>query len=165
MHHFRFAAALAAAAIVAPTAAPSQTAHTDRVTLQQWGQRIGDELNRRVDYPTLIGGAPFATGVVRVKINCSESGRPDKVALLKTSGSPALDRAALAAVLRIATLHPLPDGMRHDQQYQAVVLFASEEDDYRSQLRRIRAEVVKTNSWFKGANITADAGGPIMIGG
>lgn len=159
-----FAAAFAAACVLTPGGALSQTTTVaERVTLQQWGQRVGDELNRRMRYPRPMSGQSAATGVVKVKFNCSDSGRPDKVALLRSSGSRVLDQAALSAVQRIATLHPLPDGMRHDQQYQAVLLFESDQDRYDAMLKTIRSDATKTNGWFKDKVIAGTTVGPIAV--
>lgn len=159
-----FAAASAAACIIMSSGASSQTtAAAERVTLQQWGQRVGDELNRRMRYPQPLMGRRAETGMVKVKFNCSDSGRPDKVTLLKSSGSRVLDRAALSAVQRVATLHPLPDGLGHDQQYQATLLFESSQDRYDAMLKTIRSDATKTNSWFKDKLVAGTAVGPIAI--
>ena len=169
-----FAVAFAAATIIVPSGiaaqttvigTAAQTTPAERVTLVQWGERVNKELNKQIHYPTLIGGQPFATGMVRVKFNCSESGRPDKVTLLKSSGSRALDRAAVAAMQHVATLHPLPDGMGHDQQYQAVILFETDQAAYDSGLKAMQAEAVKTNAWFKGSSMAATQVGPILMAG
>ncbi len=165
MNRKDLAVAFAAAALVVPARLAAQTSPAEQVTLVQWGERVGKELNQRIRYPTMIGGIPFATGVVRVKFNCSENGRPNNVAVIKGSGSRALDKAAVEAVQHVATLHPLPDGMGHDQPYQAVILFETDQNAYDRALARIRADAVKSNAWFKGPGVAASQVGPIMIAG
>ena len=145
-----FAAALAAAGILAPCAVQAQAmTHAEQVTFEQWRNRVQQELGKHLQYPHPVLDQSLATGVVRVKFNCSESGRPDQVTLSKSSGSRALDRAALRAVSQIATLHPLPQSFAHGQAYQAMIMFDSElADGYQGRLDRMLAEAAKTNQRF-----------------
>ena len=145
---------LSAAALALTLAAPVLAQQASPVTLAAWSARVEKALDRTLYYPAAMGGRLPGSGTVRVKFNCSDSGRPDKVSLYKSSGDRDLDRAAVAAVSRIASLHPLPDGMSHGQKYVATILFATSQDEYDQQLRVLRADAVKSNAWFKGpANI------------
>lgn len=163
------AAALAVACLVVPPAAQTQAIHgahaaaPAHVTLEEWSERIGTALGRTLRYPVLINGQPFAYGVVEVKFNCSDTGKPDKVALHKSSGSAALDRAAIAGVSRIISLHPLPTGLGHDQQYRALIVFDDDEGRYRRQMAAMRDSAAEANKWFKGPPATAMRVGPIAV--
>ncbi len=147
------AAALAAVLLAAPVVAQDVVVGPNApVTLVAWAKRVGKDLDRNMRFPTSIGFQARPTGIVRVKFACSESGRTDQVALYKSSGDRALDLAALESVRRVTSLHPLPDGMGHGQRYVATLLYATNYDDYDQQLRKIRAEALKNNSWFKGSS-------------
>jgi TonB family protein len=143
-------AASVAAGIVAPAAAQMpQMTHQEQVTFTQWSERVQSELDTNIHYPRAMAGRTPDHGIVRVKFNCSESGRPDKVTLAKSSGSPQLDRAALQAVGRISSLHPLPQDFADGQAYQAMIMFYSgSDDDYRRRLQKMSAEATKANKRF-----------------
>ncbi|MFD2137036.1 energy transducer TonB [Novosphingobium resinovorum] len=85
--------------------------------------------------------------MVAVKFNCSEDGVPSQVQLYKTSGHGDLDRATVRAVERIATLHPLPRGVGHDQQYIVRVLFANSEGYAQRNMTRLREDAARSNAW------------------
>jgi protein TonB len=119
---------------------------TTPVTLDEWTKRMYQVLNREIRYPTQIYGVGYSSGIVRVKFNCSDSGRPDKVALLKTSGSSSFDRAAISAVRRMASLHPLPSGFKPTQAFEAVIVFAQDPLDAR--LANLGPERAKRNAWY-----------------
>lgn len=146
------ASLVAATATLLPGAVIAQTAgmqhHTDpntRVTLAEWTQRMQSELQRQMVAPTGVYDQ-LSEGAVRIKFNCSEDGRPSKVTLLKSSGRPAVDRAALRAVRSMASLHPLPTGFTPETRYEAIVLFANDTWDRRIALND--AERIKRNSWY-----------------
>ena len=146
---------LAAVAMAGFAAAPAiaQTGHAtphQAVTLEQWTKRMQQELDKTIVYPQAMMGSPLGRGIVRVKFNCSEDGHPDKVSLAKSSGHREFDRAAIKAVQKIVSLHPLPDGMGGDQVYQAVVMFDTVADsNHWRRMDEINAEAAKRNAWFK----------------
>ncbi|MDB5662845.1 MAG: TonB family protein [Sphingomonas bacterium] len=147
----------AAFALVATfgAAATSQTiasgAHSgDDITLAAWSARVIDGVGRHLDYPRGTFSQQEMEGIVRVKFLCSETGAPDGIEVLKSSGYRPLDRAALTAIKRIVTLHPLPKGMAHDQKYEAVILFASSEDSaFRLQQKEMQRDALRRNEWFE----------------
>lgn len=116
------------------------------VTIREWGERVQKLLDKELRYPEPMAGAPVPTGIVRVKFNCSDTGRPDQVTLLKKSGYSALDREAVRAVSRIVSLHPLPSGFKPDQHYEAAIVFAADQQDTR--LKQIAVERTKRNGWY-----------------
>lgn len=83
-----------------------------------------------------------------VKFLCSESGAPSDVTLVKSSGSKQLDAAALRAVKKVVSLHPLPDGMLSTQKYQAMLLFAKDEISHKRQMVQLRQKALEANKWF-----------------
>lgn len=134
---------------IAQAVADPHHATISQVTLAAWIERVEDELARTLASQRL-NDRGSQNGIVRIKFNCSEDGHADKVTILRPSGSPALDRAALGAVKRIAVMHPLATGIRTDQLYLADILFATEENStYDRRLAALRAGATKTNGWFK----------------
>src|SRR5215203_3998620 len=82
-------------------AAPLSAQHVEhitpaeQVTLAAWTGGMNVMLDREISRSSAIWSKVANEGVVRVKFNCSENGRPDKVTLLKGSGNAALDAQAL----------------------------------------------------------------------
>jgi protein TonB len=135
-----------------PDAAAGQSMSGDHsapafVSFSEWSGRVQGLLDQNISYPQRAGPVTTpGTGVVRIKFNCSESGKPDKVSLMKSSGDWALDKAAIRAMSRVATLHPLPTGFNHGQRFEALVVFADNERDAR--LASIAAEQKRHNAWY-----------------
>ncbi len=173
MYRFLTAAALAAAGIFTPGIAQTQATSgqansaQEIVTFAAWRDRVQKALDRGLHYARPMPGMGNASGIVRVKFNCSDTGRPDKVTIARSSGSRRLDRMALKAVDRIATLHPLPQGFRHDQSIEAMILIAyGSEREYRQKRDRMIAEAKRRNARFDdpqrataGVLLTGAAGG------
>lgn len=134
-------------------AAPLSAQHVEhitpaeQVTLAAWTGRMNVMLDREISRSSAIWSKVANEGVVRVKFNCSENGRPDKVTLLKGSGNAALDAQALHAVERLASLHPLPTGFKPDQKFVAVLVFAS--DAYDPRMKAARGEQRLSNEWYR----------------
>lgn len=126
------------------------------VAFKAWNARVQRLLQENVEYPQGMSLSSPGTGVVRVKFDCSESGRPDKVSISRSSGNGLLDQAALRAVSRVATLHPLPTGFSHGQRFEAQVVFASSEKDAR--LKTMSAEQARRNAWYRDPSPQAKAG-------
>ena len=118
-----------------------------KVSLDTWSGRVVRALDRNLYYPMPIRGEPNQ-GVVSVKFLCSESGTPSKVTIVKSSGSRDLDASAVRAVARIATLHPLPDGITHDQPFQANILYATSQKKLDRQMAALLAEAKDHNARF-----------------
>jgi TonB family protein len=124
-------------------------------TLSAWSQNVFRHLERRMRYPTAMGSVAANEGIVAVKFNCSESGAPAGVELYKTSGHGELDKATVSAVRRIATLHPLPRGLGHEQQYVLRVLFSNSRESARQQLAEMRKDAERSNSWYARSGTTS----------
>lgn len=114
--------------------------------LVDWTRRTGKLLSDQLRYPTIMIGRQ--EGMVMVKFLCSDAGTPSQVALLKSSGSSQLDSAAIRGVSRIKTLHPLPSGLEPSQQYVATILFATDQNGYAQQLRKLESRQRDSNKWF-----------------
>jgi TonB family protein len=147
-----YLAAASALTILAPAHAaqqqPSKPIVVTAVSVDQWAAQTSKSLSGKLRYPTYLMGREANEGIVRVRFECSDSGAPAAVALLDSSGHRELDNEAMRAVNAIRTLHPLPDGIAHDQQFQAVVLFARNEQSYRRQAKAIREQAAWQNSRF-----------------
>lgn len=147
------AAALLATCLPFPVAAQnspdSHHSASQRVILADWIARVENELGRQLAAQR-ISGRDTDTGVVRIKFNCSDDGRTDKVSVARSSGSSVLDVAATRVVKRIAVMHPLATGINTDQIYYADIMFTSGDDQsYRRQMTAMRDAALKNNGWFK----------------
>lgn len=146
-----FTSSIIASAILAllpagAVAADKQIVVTAReVSLDTWSGRVVRAMDRNLDYPMPIRGEPNE-GVASVKFLCSEDGSPSQVMIVKSSGSRDLDASAMRAVARIATLHPLPQGITHDQPFQANIIYATSQKKLDRQMAALLAEVRNHNA-------------------
>ena len=125
-------------------------------TLDTWSNHLFKLLDRRISYPAPLFGQAVNTGIVTVKFHCSDTGAPAGVTLFKSSGHRDLDRATLRGVQQIATLHPLPAGLKRDQVFVVRMLYADSAEAAREQIARMQAEAKRNNAWFgKGLPTTA----------
>lgn len=109
-------------------------------TTAAWSAVMARELERGMIYPRADFGRGEPEGVARVRFTCSDTGAPTGVTLWRSSGDRRIDQAALRAVGRIKTMHPLPAGVGHDQRYAALLVFARTEASRERQLRAVMAE-------------------------
>ena len=138
----------------------------DTVSLEAWSAQVEKSLGEQLRYPVSRQG-DYDQGMVEVTFRCSDAGRPDKVILGKSSGSRQLDRAAVRAVERIASLHPLAKGVNHDQVYKARLMFGVQYagDSGKAWQRRLAAMqqgAIDNNGWLKRRNDGA-TGSAIML--
>lgn len=124
------------------------------VTLKQWSKTISNRLEDGIRYPAPMWATDIDSGIVTVRFQCGEDGRPTALTLNRKSGSGALNRAAMRAVSHIKTLHPLPAGLKPTQVYEAHILFARSEEEYRRQIVMLRKEAERRNAWFKDSSDT-----------
>ncbi len=144
---------------------PPITVQGQHETVAQWSDRVGHSLDRGLAYPKPMGTANYNQGLAKVAFHCSQDGRPDGVALISSSGSRDLDRAAMQAVQRIQTLHPLPDGIGHDRAIQAWVAFAPDADSLAQMTRRTHQQAEMANAQVEKARQSqvASASTPALI--
>ncbi|MBH1998203.1 MAG: energy transducer TonB [Sphingomonadaceae bacterium] len=120
------------------------------LTVQKWAERTGQKLSAKLAYPDHLTGPQ--EGIVYVKFACSDTGSPTGIDVLKSSGSRALDRAAMRGVSRIGTLHPLPVGLAPSQKYVATILFAKDQPSYFRQIRKLESAQDANNHWAYGGS-------------
>ncbi|MBB5713265.1 energy transducer TonB family protein [Sphingomonas aerophila] len=171
MKHHLIAAVCAAVLSTVPAASDAgpvrssgtSDAASNPVTFKAWQVRVQRELAHRLHYLAPILGRSAGSGVVRVNFNCSESGRPDKVTLAQSSGSQALDRAALFAVRKMASMHPLPSSFNHEQKFAALIYFddglGTQSD---SKLKDMMASADKANGWIHDPVAAAQGPAPVL---
>lgn len=113
-----------------------------------WSARVGQDISQNMRFPRDLSSSEAPEGLVQVTFKCSEDGRPSDVALLETSGSRRLDRAGMAAVQRVQSLHPLPNGIDHNQVYKAQLLFETDDGNGRArkELAAMRAKADRSNA-------------------
>jgi len=153
MHIRPFLAAAGALSFLAPGHAAQQKPQQPIVvtatapTMDQWSARTGRSLERHLRYPAYIAGREPNDGLVRVSFLSNEIGAPSAVTLARSSGHGELDRAALHAVKRIDTLRPFPAGIGDNQRFQALILFAKDQQSYDRQTAAMRKEAKLRNAW------------------
>lgn len=124
--------ALVSIALVACPSAATANPHQDIVavapnpSVAQWTDALSHRLEGALRYPYAFR-EPTPSGGVSVTFKCSEDGAPAAIRVVRRSGSSRLDRAAVAAIHRIKSLHPLPAGMSRNQLFQANIIFAADE--------------------------------------
>lgn len=109
-------------------------------TLAGWSATLSRSLGAAMRYPHFFSNEVPADGTARVRFVCSPSGVPAGLELVRSSGNVRIDGAALAALRRIKTMHPLPLGVSPDQHYVAAIVFAASQESLDRQLRAIRKE-------------------------
>lgn len=139
-------AALAASSVVIPASSRSDPINPiviegpARAGLVYWKQSVVRELDRNLAYPRSYPGWDMPEGTVAVQFICGEDGKPASVELSRSSGNRALDRAALRAVERISTLHPLPAEISDGAALRANVIFATDHVSLARQEKGLRKE-------------------------
>jgi TonB family protein len=116
------------------TTSPAITVEAQHETVGQWSQRVGHSLGDVLAYPQSAGRDENPEGLAKVSFRCSDNGKPGDVTVMSSSGSRDLDVAAMRAVKRIPTLHPLPDGIGHDRPFQAWIAFALDPDSLKKMM-------------------------------
>jgi protein TonB len=77
-----------------------------------WRREVEAQVRRNAAYPADGGGA---TGTARITVTIGRNGRLLSHRLAGSSGSPALDRAAMAIIERAQPFPPFPAGMTQAQ--------------------------------------------------
>ena len=103
--------------------------------VRAWAARVRHDIDRKVRYPRTLTTSPYEEGVVEVTFECGADGTPTNVAVRRSSGSRPIDKAAVAAVRRVRSLHPLPAGIEQDQVYRARLRFVVEDGTDRAKMR------------------------------
>lgn len=93
----------------------------------QWTQKIAQQLDRRLVYPRAIGRSDYPEGTVSVRFSCGDDGKPASVVVFRGSGNRLIDRAAVRAIAKMDTLHPMPAAIRHNSTFQANIILAADE--------------------------------------
>ena len=116
--------------------------------VRAWSARVGENIGEQMRFPRDLGPSNDPEGLVEVTFECNEDGKPDKVALLRSSGSRRLDHAGMMAVERVRSLHPLPRGIDHGQAYKAQLLFATDDGSGRrhKEMAALRAKADRGNA-------------------
>jgi TonB family protein len=144
------------------TAPPAITVLAGHETVDQWSTRVVRHLTNGLVYPRIAGTSAFHEGFAKIVFYCGEDGKPSGVAVLQSSGARDLDRAAMMAVKRISTLHPLPEGLRAERGFQAWVLFSGDEESYARRMDALQSEARLANAAGR-QDQTADAGPLVLL--
>ncbi len=124
----------------------SITVQAATLSVQNWSSRVAQSLDTELTYPRPLGREDYHQGLSKIAFRCNDNGVPSDVSIVSSSGSRDLDVAAMRAVQGISTLHPLPDGIGHDQAFQAWVVFAGSEQDRSRMLQSVRHDAMLANA-------------------
>jgi periplasmic protein TonB len=141
---------------------PPITVMAGHETMDQWTSRISRRLDNGLAYPRPVLNNDVHEGFVKVAFGCDEQGKPQKVVVLQSSGASDLDKAAMMAVKRISTLHPLPEGIRSERGFQAWILFSKDEDSFARKMDQLRQEARLANLANRQEQ-TADTGPVVLL--
>lgn len=123
-------AALAASLALAPggtLAQPEDIIVSSARPIDQFVEEVSRDLDRQLKRH----GAPYPhfaeTGLTQVFFECGADGKPTNIRVGRKSGLFA-GSTARRAVAKLRSLHPLPQGVSHDQTFLANVIIASDRD-------------------------------------
>jgi TonB family protein len=140
---------LAAGVVMLSGAAYGATTSTEAPSFALWSQLVEQTIDRHLTYPFFFRSGDFRQGQVQVTFLCSDDGKPASVSVEKSSGSYQLDRAAMRAITRVTSLHPLPEGITHEQKYRAVLLFGDGGDaSWAKRVASLRGMAADGNKWL-----------------
>lgn len=105
-----------------------------------WKSAIGRNLDRELGRIDFFDRHGPVDGIVQVRFECDETGKPANLAVIRKSGNSVVDRQVVRAVSRLTTLHPLPEGISHGQLFQANVILASDRKRYERLSRQLKEE-------------------------
>ncbi len=105
-----------------------------------WQGAIGRNLDRNLARINFEDPRRPTDGIVQVRFECDEDGKPANVTVFRKSGNPRMDRGVVQAVSRLDSLHPLPEGISHGQLFQANVIVAGSEERFERLSRKLKQE-------------------------
>lgn len=119
-------AAVAASLLLPAGVQADQTiiVESQRNAQRAWVAQISQDLRSQLRFPRSAGVAEYSTGAVSVRFECGPDGKPVGLNVVRKSGARMLDRAAMKAVNRLGSLHPMPDGIAGNQAFRADIVFA-----------------------------------------
>ena len=127
-------------------------------SIDQWVATFSNRLDRSLRYPTAFR-EPVLPGGVAVTFRSGADGEPDAIHVLRPSGNARLDRAAVSAIKRLKTLHPLPIGLNQNQVFQANIVFATDERSLAREAAALQAAVRQSRP-----ALAANGHAPLVIG-
>lgn len=114
---------------------------TAQETLPQWTKRISQDLDKKLYFPKMLFNQDPPQGMVKIAFHCSPAGDVADAAVIRSSQSVNIDRAALMSVRRLNTLHPLPQGIDHGYNFQAWIIYAHDPEMARMMTEQINHDL------------------------
>lgn len=91
---------------------------------------VSRDLDRQLYQLDVASPRDRQTGLAQVLFECGPDGKPTNIRLYKKSGFWT-DLKARQAVSKIRSLHPLPQGVTHDQLYLANIIIADSAREFK----------------------------------
>lgn len=132
------AAALSCAPALARDRGQDVTITARPLTVVEWSRGVGKQIDRNLRYPTSMVGRQADEGIVSVRFVCGEAGSPANLVIDRSSGSRALDRAAMRAIAQLNGLAPLPQSVGQNQRVIAMVMFAASQEEHDRQVVKVK---------------------------
>ncbi|MFA7587754.1 MAG: TonB family protein [Novosphingobium sp.] len=135
---------LVLATLVPAHADPAQNIYENVVvatpnrSLQAWQGTVSRELSANLRYPRPLGLASNDSDFVTVRFRCGDDGQPVDLTIAHKSRHGQFNGAAMRAVSRLGSLHPLPAGVALGQTFQANLVFAVDKESLDHQFARLR---------------------------
>ncbi len=159
-----FAALAVIVAVPVPGASPNNPVQSIIVraegapTMQKWVNRLTGKLEHNLVPIRALNYGERTDGYAVVQFSCGSDGLAHDIALTQSSNNRLVARAAMRAVARLNSLHPMPIGITTGQKVRANIIFAESEDGLAKQLRMLRRDETR-----RGAAGSSDNGERIVI--
>lgn len=137
-----YAAALAATLLFsAGTQAEDIIVESSSFTHEAWLTHVSRQLDARLTYPQMLTtNSSQPAGAVSVRFVADQQGRPAALEVVRGSGTKALDRAAMRAVSKLNSLHPMPAAFNGNHLFRADIVFASSPSESAALARKLRQD-------------------------
>ncbi|MDC0886459.1 TonB family protein [Altererythrobacter sp.] len=121
--------------------------------MQEWRADVSQSLGRNLLLAERWAKHNPDSGLVQIRFQLDEDGRPSKMETYRSSGSVSTDRAAAWAVRRLNNLDDGPVRIASGQTFQANIIFAESEaqkDRFEEKLAYIERRRLASNAAEKG---------------
>ena len=102
---------------------------SSRTALQQWVAKTNHRRDRQLEVVTRLRRLGAPRGIVQIRFDQGENGRPANVEIYRSSGVPSIDRTAAWAVRRMSHLDEVPVAGAAKARFQANIIFANDPEE------------------------------------
>jgi hypothetical protein len=110
------------------------------ISHDKWTDRAASKLSRSIRQATSFYRDSASTGYARVQFRLGEDGRPENVALARSSESRNVNRISMRSIRTLGSLYPVPQDVRPGAKFEAWVIVAGDAAEREIMLTSLRAE-------------------------